>query len=157
MKSICIFCLFGVFLLMNGCVEDLEKETDELTGRWENSFPDPDDSTSVLVLYYVMKSDATLEEGYLKRNLQSGEEGYLFLATSEYATKDGFIEFSDYTTFRSESESGNLEYIPKEELVRYGTPMSRKMSYKLLENNQVLSVYQGCPADFCYDVLYDKL
>ncbi|WP_339878923.1 hypothetical protein [uncultured Algoriphagus sp.] len=157
MKNTFIFGLVGLVIFLSSCVDDAQLEKDDLTGRWENVSPDPEDSSSVIVLYYEMKSDFTLEEGYLKRNLQSKEESYRFLATSEYAAKNGFLEFTNYTTYDVGESAGALEFVAKEKLEKYGPSLSRKMSYKLLESNKVLSVYQGCPADFCYDILYDKL
>ena len=157
MKNAFIFGLVGLVIFISSCVDDAQIEKDDLTGRWENVSPDPEDSSRVIVLYYEMKNDFTLEEGYMKRNLQSKEELYKFLATSEYMARNGFLEFTNYTTYDVGESAGAVGFVAKEELEKYGPSLSRKMSYELLENNKVLLVYQGCPADICYDILYDKL
>lgn len=156
MRRVYLLFLLALGFSLNGCIDDPKINQDDLVGRWESVNPDPNDPDFAIVLYYEMKDDFTLEEGFLKRNLKNNEEFYRFMATSEYFTKNGFLEFRNYKTFRAIENQGTDEYVPKNQLVKYGTPISRKMPYKLLENNTVLSVYQGCPADFCYDVLYDK-
>ncbi len=156
MKYIHSISLVALIFLIQGCADDPQPETDNLFGRWEFIQADPEDNSFQLVMYYEMKTDFTLEEGMLRRNAQSNIEEYSFLATSNYATNNGFLEFGNYTMFSAKNSSGNLEYVPKDQLLQNGQPISRKMSYQLLENNTVLSVYQGCPADYCYDIDYIK-
>jgi hypothetical protein len=156
MKYIHSISFLVLFFLIQGCAEDPQPETDNLFGRWEFIQADPEDNAFQLVMYYEMKGDFTLEEGMLRRNPQTDLEAYYFFATSEYATKNGFLEFNSYTSFSNNNSSGNLEYVPKDQLLQNGQPISRKMSYQLLENNTVLSVYQGCPNDICFDIDYVK-
>jgi len=156
MKYIHSISFLVLFFLIQGCAEDPQPETDNLFGRWEFIQADPEDNSFQLVMYYEMKGDFTLEEGMLRRNPQTDLEEYYFFATSEYATKNGFLEFNSYTSFSNKNSSGNLEYVPKDQLLQNGQPISRKMSYQLSENNTVLSVYQGCPNDICFDIDYVK-
>lgn len=156
MKYIRSISLVALIFLIQGCAEDPQPATDNLFGRWEFIQADPEDNSFQLVMFYEMKDDFTLEEGMVRRNPETDFVEYFFYATSEYTTKNGFLEFTNYTSFSNKNSSGNLEYVPKVRLVQNGQPISRKMSYQLLENNTVLSVYQGCPNDICFDIDYVK-
>jgi len=120
-------------------VQKIRTETDNLFWLDGNSIQADPEGQHFIPISNVLweKEDFTLEEGMLRRILTDLKERILifFCKLGVCYRKMDFLEFNSYTVLviKILQQERNWEYVPKDQLLQNGQPISRKMFYQIVD------------------------